>query len=59
MNVLVLGTSRLVGDMLSLGGAFLNGVSHVGLEHSMSLHNSYEFLGLVGLFGTFISATQM
>lgn len=54
------GKNRLVGDMLSLGGSFLNGVSHVGFEHSLTpVYNSYEFLGFVGLFGTLISTAQI
>ena len=53
------GKSRLVGDMLALGGAFLSGICHVGLEHSVQYNDMHEFLGLVGLFGTIITAAQM
>ena len=49
----------MVGDMLTLGGAFLFGVSHVGLEHTVNYYDSHEFLGLVGVFGTVITAAQM
>ena len=52
------GKNRLVGDMLALGGAFLSGICHVGLEHSVQ-YDTFEFLGLVGLFGTIITAAQM
>ena len=45
--------------MLALGGAFLSGICHVGLEHSVQYHDNFEFLGLVGLFGTIITAAQM
>ena len=53
------GKNRLVGDMLALGGAFLSGICHVGLEHSVSYHDNFEYLGLVGLFGFVITAAQM
>ena len=53
------GKNRLVGDMLALGGAFLSGICHVGLEHSVQYYDTFEFLGLVGLFGTIITAAQM
>ena len=53
------GKSRLVGDMLALGGAFLTGICHVGLEHSVQYYDMHEFLGLVGLFGTIITTVQM
>jgi hypothetical protein len=45
--------------MLALGGAFLAGICHVGLQQSVQYHDPYEFLGLVGLFGTIITAAQM
>ena len=53
------GKNRLVGDMLALGGSFLSGICHVGLEHSVQYYDTFEFLGLVGLFGTIITAAQM
>ena len=58
-NFFFLGKSRLVGDMLALGGAFLTGICHVGLEHSVQYYDMHEFLGLVGLFGTIITTVQM
>jgi hypothetical protein len=45
--------------MLTLGGSFLFGISHVGLEHNVHYYDSHEFLGLVGVFGTLITAAQM
>lgn len=45
--------------MLALGGSFLSGICHVGLEHSVQYYDTFEFLGLVGLFGTIITAAQM
>ena len=53
------GKSRLVGDMLALGGAFLSGICHVGHEHSVTYQDNFEYLGLVGLFGFVITAVQM
>ena len=53
------GKSRLVGDMLALGGAFLSGICHVGLEHSVQHYDNFEYLGIVGLFGFVITAAQM
>ncbi len=49
----------MVGDMLALGGSFLGGISHVGLEHSVQIHEAYELLGFLGVFGTLITAAQM
>ena len=45
--------------MLTLSGAFLTGISFVGLEHSVRYNNAYEFLGMVGIFGSIITAVQM
>lgn len=53
------GKSRLVGDMLTLGGSFLNGFSRVGWEHSIVRHNPYEFLAFVGFFGALITLGQV
>jgi hypothetical protein len=48
-----------MGDMLTLGGSFLFGISNIGLEHTVHYYDSHEFLGLVGVFGTIITAGQM
>nr|XP_040572566.1 solute carrier family 35 member F2-like [Lepeophtheirus salmonis] len=44
------GKSRLLGDMLTLGGSFLSGVSIIGLDHAINSHEIFEFLGTKGLF---------
>ena len=46
---------RLVGDCIVLFGAFLMAVSNVIQEPIMKNHDKREFLGMVGLFGVFIS----
>eukprot|EP00095_Tigriopus_kingsejongensis_P001806 maker-scaffold10_size831480-snap-gene-1.10 protein:Tk01806 transcript:maker-scaffold10_size831480-snap-gene-1.10-mRNA-1 annotation:"hypothetical protein DAPPUDRAFT_225937" len=53
------GRNRLIGDMLTLSGSFLTGITFVGLEHSVRFHDPYEFLGMVGLFGSIITAVQI
>ncbi|XP_059083664.1 solute carrier family 35 member F2-like [Tigriopus californicus] len=53
------GRNRLIGDMLTLSGSFLTGITFVGLEHSVRFHDPYEFLGIVGLFGSIITAVQI
>ena len=54
-----LGRNRLIGDMMTLSGAFLSGVSFVGLEHTVRYYDPYEFLGFVGVFGSIITVIQM
>jgi len=53
------GKNRLVGDMLTLGGSFLCAISQVGLDHTVHYYDPHEFLGLVGVFGTILTAAQM
>ena len=53
------GHDKLVGDLLVVGGAVLYGVSNVGQEWMVCNHGSVEFLGVVGLFGSFINGLQL
>ena len=59
MLVCNLGRNRLIGDMMTLSGAFLSGISFVGLEHAVRYYDPYEFLGFVGIFGSVITVIQM
>ncbi|XP_039600143.1 solute carrier family 35 member F2-like isoform X1 [Polypterus senegalus] len=53
------GTNILLGDVLVLGGAALYAVSNVCQEYTVKNLSQEEFLGMVGLFGTFFSGIQM
>lgn len=48
-----------MGDCLVLISAALYAVSNVGQEHTVKNLSRVEFLGMVGLFATIISAIQM
>ena len=55
--ILVLGAP--LGDALSLAGAVLYAVSNVGQEFLVKKHSVVEFLALLGVFASIISAVQM
>ncbi len=59
LSVCFTGQDRLIGDMLTLSGSCLSGISLIGLEHAVRFYDATEFLGLVGFFGTIITAVQM
>lgn len=46
----------LYGDLLCLAAAIVYGLSNVSQEFFVKNFSPYEFLGFVGLFGSFISA---
>ncbi|XP_038047371.1 solute carrier family 35 member F2-like [Patiria miniata] len=50
---------KVLGDALCLIGASLYGISNVAEEYVVRRFTRVEFLGMVGLFGTFISGTQL
>lgn len=52
-------SNRLLGDMLCLIGASLYGFSNVAEEYAVRCYTRVEFLGMVGLFATFISGIQL
>lgn len=52
------GKDRFLGDMLCLAGAFLYGVSNVAQEFVVKTFDIVEFLGMIGLFGSFVSGAQ-
>lgn len=54
-----LGTNQLLGDLLCLGGATLYGISNVGQEFTVKVYNGIEYLGMIGLFGSFINGIQL
>jgi len=51
--------SRLVGDMLCLGGATLCGISNIAEEFAVKVYDRVEFLGMLGLFGSVITGIQL
>ncbi|XP_030056120.1 solute carrier family 35 member F2 isoform X2 [Microcaecilia unicolor] len=53
------GSNMLFGDILVLVGAFLYAISNVCEEYIVKNLSREEFLGMVGLFGTFISGLQL
>merc|ERR1712002_323599 len=53
------GTNKLLGDILCLAGAMLYGISNVGQEFVVRNYNNFEFLGMIGMFGSAISGIQL
>lgn len=53
------GNQRLLGDMLCLIAATLYGVSNVAQEFVVKTYDRYEFLGMVGLFGSCVNGIQL
>ncbi|XP_074160439.1 solute carrier family 35 member F2 isoform X1 [Sminthopsis crassicaudata] len=53
------GSNVLIGDVLVLLGASLYAISNVCEEYIVKKLSRVEFLGMVGLFGTFISGLQL
>ncbi|XP_061560519.1 solute carrier family 35 member F1-like [Phycodurus eques] len=54
-----LGEQKLFGDLLVLGGATLYGISNVCEEFIVKNLSRVEFLGMMGLFGSFFSGIQL
>ncbi|XP_038824016.1 solute carrier family 35 member F1-like [Salvelinus namaycush] len=54
-----LGEHKLLGDLLVLGGAMLYGISNVCEEFIVKNLSRVEFLGMMGLFGSFFSGIQL
>ncbi|KAK6489472.1 solute carrier family 35 member F1 [Huso huso] len=54
-----LGEHKLLGDLLVLGGATLYGISNVCEEFIVKNLSRVEFLGMIGLFGSFFSGIQL
>ncbi|XP_030851326.1 solute carrier family 35 member F2-like [Strongylocentrotus purpuratus] len=52
-------SNKLLGDIFCLLGASLYGVSNVAQEYVVRQYTRTEFLGMVGLFGTFVSGIQL
>ena len=50
---------KALGDALCLAGASLYGFSNVAEEYAVRYFSRVEFLGMLGLFGTFISGIQL
>lgn len=57
--LLLLGENKLIGDLLVLGGATLYGISNVCEEYIVRNLSRVEFLGMIGLFGSFFSGIQL
>ncbi|NXI08542.1 S35F2 protein, partial [Irena cyanogastra] len=53
------GSDVVIGDVLVLLAASLYAISNVGEEYIVKNLSRMEFLGMVGLFGTFISGLQL
>uniref|UniRef100_A0A8C0JD57 Solute carrier family 35 member F1 n=1 Tax=Chelonoidis abingdonii TaxID=106734 RepID=A0A8C0JD57_CHEAB len=53
------GENKLIGDLLVLGGATLYGISNVCEEYIVRNMSRVEFLGMIGLFGSFFSGIQL
>ncbi len=51
--------NKVLGDFLVIVGASFYGVSNVAEEYAVRHYTRVEFLGMLGLFGTFISGIQL
>lgn len=49
----------ILGDFLTLLGATLYAVSNVGAEKFVKEKNQFEYLAMIGFWGTIISGIQM
>ena len=58
-SLICLGEQKLFGDLLVLGGATLCGISNVCEEFIVKNMSRVEFLGMMGLFGSFFSGIQL
>ncbi|XP_036398705.1 solute carrier family 35 member F1-like [Megalops cyprinoides] len=54
-----MGDHKLLGDLLVLAGATLYGISNVCEEFIVKNLSRVEFLGMIGLFGSFFSGIQL
>ncbi|XP_061899475.1 solute carrier family 35 member F1-like [Entelurus aequoreus] len=54
-----LGEQKLFGDLLVLGGATLFGISNICEEFIVKNMSRVEFLGMMGLFGSFFCGIQL
>lgn len=59
LSLVCLGDQKLFGDLLVLGGATLYGISNVCEEFIVKNLSRVEFLGMMGLFGSFFSGIQL
>lgn len=59
LSLICPGEQKLFGDLLVLGGATLYGISNVCEEFIVKNLSRVEFLGMMGLFGSFFSGIQL
>ena len=53
------GSSKFLGDMLCLVGAALYAAVNVSQEFLVKSHSIVEYLGLIGVVGSFVSGAQL
>ena len=53
------GSAKLLGDMLCLVGAILYAAGNVCQEYLVKSHSIVEYLGLIGIVGSFVSGAQL
>uniref|UniRef100_A0A3P8WBP5 Solute carrier family 35 member F1 n=1 Tax=Cynoglossus semilaevis TaxID=244447 RepID=A0A3P8WBP5_CYNSE len=58
-GIVGIGDQKMFGDLLVLGGATLYGISNVCEEFIVKNLSHVEFLGMLGLFGSFFSGFQL
>lgn len=49
----------VLGDLLCLGGSVLYAISNVAQEFLVKNHSVTEYLGLIGVSGSIVSAIQL
>ena len=53
------GSAKWLGDMLCLVGAILYAAGNVCQEYLVKSHSILEYLGLIGIVGSFVSGAQL
>lgn len=53
------GSNPLLGDLLCLAGALLYAISNVAQEFLVKNHTIVEYLGFLGVSGSFVSGIQL
>lgn len=59
MKLVYTGADPIRGDLLCLAGSLLYAISNVAQEFLVKKHSVKEFLGLLGVSGSIVSAIQL
>lgn len=57
--LLCIGSNLVLGDLLCIGGTVLYAISNVAQEFLVKNHSITEWLGFIGMVGSFVSGIQL